>query len=103
MGVPLNGSNVLVCRGRELMEIGSGKQNTAVASCLWERVKSELGKEVLSVLNSPTSVNHMHSELRSRAQRQTHDPGLGDFRHIIYSMAVGYVGWDCDICLTGAW
>lgn len=43
------------------MKIGSGKQNTAVASYLWERVKSELGKEVLSVLNSPTSVNHMHS------------------------------------------
>lgn len=54
-------NNVLVCRGRELMKIGSGKQNTAVASYLWERVKSELGKEVLSVLNSPTSVNHMHS------------------------------------------
>lgn len=72
MGLLLNANTVLVCKGRELMKIGSGKQNTAVASCLWERVKSELGKEVLSVLKPPTSVNHMHS--RAPLQGSEIDP-----------------------------
>lgn len=61
MRVLLNVSSALVCGGRELMKIGSGRQNTAMASHLWERLKSVLGKEVLSVLKSPTSVNHMHA------------------------------------------
>lgn len=43
------------------MKIGSGKQNTAAASRLWERHESVFGKEVLSVLKSPASANHAHS------------------------------------------